>query len=1024
MKSWFLLVFFVFYSSLAHSVSDRDKTNNSVILAESLKQHDHRRVRRFLSKNHNDFKIDYVDRPSGKNLLFLYLEYLRPSDFRVNSDITDEWLEFLKVLLSSKDNQKFVSLNQNEDNLFTIIGKNSTAILFEFILKNIDSTVKSELISQKNKEGSSALHYALQARNTGLAIALLNAGIDVNLQDRHGITALYLHLANYKSQIANGLEEEWSRVFDVLLPKTNLNLAINLDPSKYFPKCLHVAAANGDVDIFKRIAVKQNDYFLLHDLRDGGQRNTLSIAIENNSEAISNLLFEEMRKVFQSRSDEGANKKFTDNLKLKNQDEETLFHLAARSEFLMPITVLSEAPFLGVIDINAANKNQERALDFTFRRVRKPIMIIEGLIAHPNINLGIPLANGKDIFTNLTRFEVVNAIKIYLSKYTPDWNKLDQDGNPVFLKLLSLMNYDIYESVVKNFDDLDLTKEDAIGANITHYLSYYAGSRPYFERLARSHPELFTKVDQNGQHALFKAVVASKRQLYRNEEDLEDPVTVLLELGIDFDFKAREKQSNNNLAHFAVANSSPPLFDFLFKYDPDLFLAENNNKTTPLHLAASRGSAEFVRKILSIPNGEFSHQDELRKYPIHYAIENKDFATIEAFLKAEVMLDVLDPSGRPLVELLLQKSSWKNLVEQYVSLRPESTFDGLIGAILEEDYDWIDFFIDKGADPNQRIEKGEYNGLYPIMLPIQLKLKDTFDFLVTGRDPYDSENISPRPNFNFEIQDHLGRTLYAHAVASQDIEILRLLKSLNVPIQSGTIAENENHTSHLLIFTASFNDWKYGDDEEISGTHEFLKELFSTPGLNPNIRDRGGDSWALIALKLNNPFVFIEAIRKWPELLNVKSGGQRAVDLVIQLQAWRVIQIGLLHGFHPNQLFSLSDQNSIQSLKQVFEKWGYSDQAPYMELINLGFDTDVLLEALDGHFEDDRLLTSLEIYVDNYLNECKRVHLEKNQNYRLQREDQRIYPFTKDSSACFSPSLWESMSEDNDEFEASKASLR
>lgn len=1004
------------------AITEREKTNHSVIFAESLKQKDHQRVREYLGKDDKYFMPAYVDKRSEKNLLFLFLEYLRPSDFEIAGELEEDWAKLLDVLLRAPGNIRYVTTDKLEDHLFTVIGKNSTAWIFEKITKSVDKKFFDDWLSKKNAEGSTALHYALQARNIQLVEALIQAGIDVNVQDRHGITALYLHLANYKSITGLGLEEQWEKVFDLLLPKADLKLSLKLDPSKYYRNCLHVSAANGQLEIFQRIAKKQGDYFLLHNLLKQGQRNTLSIAIETKSEEIVEFLFKQLEQLYQNGGDD--RKVFERNVRLLNHQGENLLHLAARAEFLPPIVKLSRAKFHELVDVNAKNLNGERPIDFTFKRIKKPLMVIEALVGHPKINLGLPLTNGKDLFTNLTQYEVVNAIKIYLNKFTPDWNKKDEDDNPVFLRLLSLKNYDIYLKVVEHFDELHVTETDSLGANITHYLVFYATSKSYLQRLAKKHPALFIQTDQNGQHTLFRAAVASRKLLFEKAEDKEDPVQILLDLGLEFDFYSEEKQTQSNLAHFAVANTNVALFNYIIKHHPDLFAGENHNKTTALHLAAENGSANFVRQILKLPNIVFEKQDERRKYPIHYALESQDVDTIAEFIKAEKMLDVLDPSGKSVVEYLIQDESWEDLVNDYVQLRPASVFDGLIAALILEDFIYVDYFLDKGADPNQKIEAGEFKGLYPIMVPIKLKTKDILNFLVTGFDPEVPDEISPRSKFNFNITDHLGRSLYAYAVMSQDIEILKLLKAWKVPVHPGTVGESDDHISHLLLFTAAFSEWKYGDDSEIHQTHSFLKELFSIKGLKGNIRDRNGDSWAMSALKLNNPHVFLEAIRKWPELLDAKSEGLRAIDLVIQLQAWKVIQIGLQRGFHPNQKYSLSDSASIKSLKAVFEKWGYSDQAPYMELINLGFDTDVILDALDGHFEDDRLLTALEIYIDNYLRECKRVHLEYNQDYRLQKEDRRIYPYTKDHSACFSPSLWKSISESDEEFQAGNVRLR
>ena len=70
----------------------------------------------------------------------------------------------------------------------------------------------------------------------------------------------------------------------------------------------------------------------------------------------------------------------------------------------------------------------------TIRDIKVLLSIVDS-----KINLGLPLKNGKDLFTNLTQYEVVNAVKSYLQKFTPNWNEFDQNGNLVYLKFVQLL---------------------------------------------------------------------------------------------------------------------------------------------------------------------------------------------------------------------------------------------------------------------------------------------------------------------------------------------------------------------------------------------------------------------------------------------------------------------------------------------------------------------------------------------------------------------------------------------------------
>jgi ankyrin repeat protein len=1020
----FMTFFFLFMLPIFAKAEEptREQINRAVILAEALKESDHVLVSDYFGKDESYFQVDYVDKDSEKNLLFLLIEYLKPGEYTdQDRDLDKEWQGLFKVLLSKKENVEFVSVPDGAT-LFTQLGRYSTSAILRSVESNLDKKTIQDHISRANKEGSTALHFATQSKNWLLISNLIRLGADVDKQDRHGIYALYLHLSNYKFCKENGQLEQWHNTFELILAKANPQLEIKLDPKKYYPMSLHFAAANDDLNVFKKIAEKSKDEFARFALGNNAYRNTLSIAIENKSETVINYLFGIL--------DNGLTKmprdqKLISQLQVKNHLGDNLLHLASKVEFLEPILKLAEDRYKDIVDVNEENLEEQKPIDYTFSRVRKPILIIEGLVSHPNINLGLPLTNGKDLFTNLTQYGVVNAIKIYLEKFEPKWNSIDENNNPVYLKLLSLKNYDVYIKVMEHLDKLDLNLRDSLGANITHYLVFYAGSKQFLEKILKSHPGLFSELDQNGQHTLFRAAVAGKELLYDKTEDRVDPVKVLINLGIEFKLDLEEKQKGRNLAHFAVANVNTYLFNYIYSKKPELFLSEDKDKSTALHYAAVNGAANFIHKILSIPDGDFQKQDELRKYPIHYAFESEDEESIREFLNAGVMLDILDPEGKVVMDFLLEDEDWQELVDIYLEKRPDSAFDGLLRAIEIEDFIYIDYFIEAGADLNKKIERGDFKGLYPFMVPLKLKSKKTFDFIVSGFDAEVPDEPSQRVDINFNVTDHLGRSVYTYAMMTQNIENLELLKKWKVPFHPGVKVEGvENqYISHHLLFTAAYSEWKYGDDEEIEKTHKFLEFLFSMNGIKPDVLDRNGDSWVMVALKNNNSFVFTEAIKRWPKLVDVESDDLRAIDLALKTEDEKVFIEGFKFGFHPNRKYDVNKPKTIDALKKIFDHWGYSNPSPYYELINLGLDVDVILEAVDGLFENDRLLENLEIYSESYLKECRRVHREHNQNYRLQKDDRRIYSALSDPSACVSPNLWKALSED-ESFDAKNFKLR
>lgn len=1027
---------FVSQSAFSQTLTDNEKTNNSIVLNEALINKNYETVASYLNRQ-DEIKLDFVDPDNGYNLFFNLLVFLKPSSFDRENDLDSDWKNFVLEFLKDKKNYEFVQKQGDKDNLFTVLGKNSSLWLAQTIIDEIkksDEKFINDHLSYQNEEGSTALHFSLQAVNTKLSEYLIDLKIDLNKQDQVGIFPLYLHVANYFRFLDLQKEDEWNLLFEKMLGDTKLDLKLNLDPNRYYPTVMLMAASLGNIEILKKLQSAGANLFAVYSLpEDGASRNSLTVAIENSREDLVKYLFDELEKIkivtepkyrgrAHSRTPSGPTTNYLRVLQAKNHKGENLLHLAAKHEFLFPIEYLSQESMKDFVDVNLENLDGKKPIDFSFSRVRKPVIIIDALVAHPNINLGLPLANGKDLFTNLTQFEVVNAIKTYLEKFEPDWNRLDQNDNPVYLKLLSLRNYDIYQSVMQSFEKLDLSLVDSSGANITHYLVFYGGAREHLNKIYSLRPQLFKQVDRIGQNTLFRAAVAHNQLVYADRSEVENPVSILLDLNIDYDLSKTESQKKKNLAHIAVANQNSLLVEHLLKVQPELFTIEDEDKATALHFAASYGNSTIVRKILSIPNVNFDVQDELRRYPIHHAFESGDIDTIELFIEREIQLDVVSAQGETVIELLLQDIDWQDAVETYVSKVPAAAFDGLVKSLEIEDYWYVQYFIEQGANINQKIERGAYNGLYPIMVPIVNRSEDMLNFLVTGYDPEVPDEPANRGDIDLNVVDSNGRTIIAHAIEAQNIKVLKLIKEWDIDFNKGTAVQEGRYISHNLLFAANYFDWNVGSEEELEKSQEFVRELLSFPGLNKDIQNREGQHWILSALKSNNGFVVAEAIRKWPEIINVEFNEERAIDFVIKGRHWGVVTSGIPFGFTFNTSYSYRQRETIQKLKNIFNYWGYSDSEPYYELIHLGMDTDTVLEAIDGLFERDELLLNIELYIDRYLRHCKRVHREKNQEHRINKEDHRIYPFLNNPGACIAPDVWEQIS-DKPSFHSSQSKL-
>ncbi|CRG96238.1 acyl-CoA-binding protein, putative [Plasmodium gallinaceum] len=171
------------------------------------------------NKKKNDLKLsknDYIENEkinSWKNCYdvdkkvckFLYVEFfnkLFPNAIEnLNSNLSFEFSKSISKMKSLKENN--YTEDNTDNNLCDLLCHNVVFSNIEYVKKILDS--HPHLISQKNSDGLTALHYACDRGHLEIAKLLVERGADINMEDSYGDTALHIAAYSDKKEIIDYL---------------------------------------------------------------------------------------------------------------------------------------------------------------------------------------------------------------------------------------------------------------------------------------------------------------------------------------------------------------------------------------------------------------------------------------------------------------------------------------------------------------------------------------------------------------------------------------------------------------------------------------------------------------------------------------------------------------------------------------------------------------------------------------------------------------------------------------------------
>ncbi|CAH0549306.1 unnamed protein product [Brassicogethes aeneus] len=624
----------------------------------------------------NNNVINYIWLTKGLNILNTICIYV--IDINLPKSNEDEFLciimasnryKLLKVLM----NQPYIKekiikntiefLDQQINALHLSVFNNSVDITKLLIRNGVN-------INKNNRYGVSALSLATINGNLEIVKDLVRNHADINAQDIDGLSPLMFAVDNNHTETAEYL--------------INQGADVNLRDSKYTGTALHFAAATGNVEIAKVLLSKKADI----DAQDINGNSPLMFAVSNNHTETAKFLI-----------NQGADVNLRD-----SKDNATALHDAALTENVEIANVLLSKD----ADIDAQDINGKSPLIFAVSNNHTET-------AKFLINKGadVNLRGSKD-----------NATALHDAAAT---------GNVEIAKVLLSKDADIDAQDINEFSPLMF----AVNKNHTETAKF----------LINHGADVNLRSSKYNATALHDAAATGNVEIAK----------VLLSKKADID--AQDINGNSPLM-FAVNKNHTETAEFLINQGANVNLRGSKDKIMALHVAAATGNVEIVNVLVS--NGaDIDAQDINGKSPLIYAVRKNHTETAKFLINKGA--DVNLRGSKDNATALHDAAATGNVEIAKVLLSKDADIDAqdingcspLIFAVSKNHTETAKFLINQGADVNLRDSKDNATALHDAALTENVEIANV---LLSKDADIDAQDINGKSPLIFAVSNNHTET--------------------------------------------------------------------------------------------------------------------------------------------------------------------------------------------------------------------------------------------------------------------------
>lgn len=533
-----------------------------------------------------------------------------------------------------------------------------------------------KLINAQNNCLKTPLHLAIETKSNAITnFLLLQPNVDVNIKDLNGnlpihfaaqhnlIDGVELLLHNDPSTINTrnsrndtplslAMDRNHQEMIKLLLSRHNLDL--NIAYTQHGKKLIHYAAETNSIDVVKLLVLQNGEGIL--NIRDRMKETPLSLAVKRNHVEMVRFLLKYPTVDVTTENIDGKmpihlvlSVEVLEQLLSKNhtmvnalnKQGKALLHLAIERNQIEMVRFLLKQPF---VDINVENIDgnspmqmaiQMNSIDLvqlllTFDRnlvnLKNPIwMAIEGncveivkfLLKQPDINLNIQNISGDSPIHYAVKKELLDVIMMLLSKEESLINNRDLHSQTPLHQAVKSSKHDILNFLLKQ-SSIDFNIRDNKGNLAIHNAAGTTLSS--VDLLLRHQSDLINAGNIYNQTPLCIAMKTKKQEI----------IDYLLDQKF-VDINITDCKGNLPI-HYAAAMRQVETAQSLLKLHGNINV-KNNNKQTPLHVAASEGRCEMLEFLLKQPSIDCKPKDQHRNLPIHYAAAAKESEAARLLLR-------------------------------------------------------------------------------------------------------------------------------------------------------------------------------------------------------------------------------------------------------------------------------------------------------------------------------------------------------------------------------------------------------
>lgn len=546
----------------------------------------------FHGKNHSTQLDDLIARDTRLFLLQLFNENTPLKDNEalkefIGSMIEDnrpELIALLKEMAGDKQKSLDALILQNQTYYFNLENKNI----------NVECIQQGAYLNLKNGEHWTGLHIASYHQDIIMVQELIKHGININIKDWYGQTALFLTLKEvlYEQRISKGRD-----VAKILIDK-GADLEIE---NKVGETPLILAAQNSDFELVSYMI----DHGANLDVEGGERKTAIFWAAEKGNFDMFELLFNKKARLDAVSHFEGFN----------------MLMAACKGENQRIVEILLSQ---NDTDLNSKDRYENTALMIAIDS--KSFSIVETLLKQPGIDLNSKGISGSTALMKAIDKNCFNIVQQLVEKGA-DIDIYDNNLRNAIFKAALVGNFEIFEYLYykkANINAVDNTDQNNI------FLAAVQGQNLKIVELLLGLPSIdINYQNKKGETALFLAITNLDFNM----------VQVLIDHGLDIEIKNKYMET---AIYYAARHGCLQIFTYLLEQKAALEGFSSDTKENILMAAVLGGQPNIVNILLSQIKIDLDYKNTLGKTVFHLAVEYPQcFASLCLNLSIEKKLEVL-----------------------------------------------------------------------------------------------------------------------------------------------------------------------------------------------------------------------------------------------------------------------------------------------------------------------------------------------------------------------------------------------